>query len=115
MLLSETKPLTFAISFDDIQNRLEASNDIAKVNGFVSESNTVKANLIGTIAASLVTTDTGSTEPAKHAKNIYLKTVVTNTVVQINTDADADNLAAQIAASLKAQLKNNPGGLTVLL
>lgn len=101
--------------FDDIQNRLEASNDIAKVNGFVSESNTVKANLIGTIAASLVTTDTGSTEPAKHAKNIYLKTVVTNTVVQINTDADADNLAAQIAASLKAQLKNNPGGLTVLL
>lgn len=109
---------TFGVKakFDDIQSRLDSSNDIAKVNGFVSESNTVKANLIGIIAASLVKTDSGtSEEPAKHAKNVYLKTVVTNTVVQINTEADADNLAAQIAASLKAQLKNNPGGLTVLL
>ena len=109
---------TFGVKtkFDDIQSRLQVSNDIAKVNGFSSESNTVKANLISIIAASLVTTTTGpSAEPAKHSKNVYLKTVLTNTVVQVNTDEDADNFAAQIAASLKAQLKNNPSGITVLL
>lgn len=109
---------TFGIQtkYDDIITRLKASNDIAKVKSFSAESATVKSGLIAQIAQSLVKAT--PTEPGavpKLSKPVHLNTVVSNKVVQINTDKDITQFMTEIAAALKDQLKNNPGGITVLL
>lgn len=102
--------------YDDIITRLKASNDIAKVKSFSSESATVKSGLIAQIAQSLV--KASPEEPGqtpKLSKPVHLNTVVSNKVVQINSDNDITQFTAEIAAALKDLLKNNPGGITVLL
>jgi hypothetical protein len=109
---------TFGIQskYDDIVNRLDESNDIAKVKSFSAESTTVKSGLVAQIAQSLVkTTPTELGATPKFSKTIHFNTVVTNKVVQINTEDDINQFTAEIAAALKDQLKNNAGGITVLL
>ena len=94
----------------------KVSNDIAKVKSFSSESATVKSGLIAQIAQSLV--KASPEEPGqtpKLSKPVHLNTVVSNKVVQINSDNDITQFTAEIAAALKDLLKNNPGGITVLL
>ena len=109
---------TFGIQtkYDDIITRLKASNDIAKVKSFSAESATVKSGLIAQIAQSLVkATPAEPGQTPKLSMPIHLNTVVSNKVIQINTDDDINQFTTQIAAALKDQLKNNPGGITVLL
>lgn len=109
---------TFGIQtkYDDIITRLKASNDIAKVKSFSAESATVKSGLIAQISQSLVkTTPAEPGQTPKLSMPIHLNTVVSNKVIQINTDDDITKFTAEIAAALKDQLKNNPGGITVLL
>ena len=109
---------TFGIQtkYDDIITRLKASNDIAKVKSFSSESATVKSGLIAQIAQSLVKASPAEPGQAlKLSKPVHLNTVVSNKVVQINSDNDITKLTTELAAALKDQLKNNPGGITVLL
>ena len=102
--------------YDDIITRLKVSNDIAKVKSFSAESATVKSGLIAQIAQSLVKASPAEPGQApKLSKPVHLNTVVSNKVVQINTDDDITQFTAEIAAALKDLLKNNPGGITVLL
>lgn len=104
------------IKYDDILNRLEQSNDIAKVKSFSAESATVKSGLIAQIAQSLVKAT--PVEPGvvpKLSKTVHFNNVLTNKVVQINTEEDINLFTTQIEAALKDQLKNNAGGITVLL
>lgn len=109
---------TFGIQtkYDDILNRLDLSNDIAKVKSFSAESSTVKTGLVAQIAQSLVKATPADPGAApKLSKTIHFNTVLSNKVVQINTEDDIDQFTTQIAAALKDQLKNNAGGITVLL
>lgn len=109
---------TFGVQtkYDDILKRLELSNDIAKVKSFSAESTTVKSGLVAQISQSLVKAT--PTEPGvapKLSKTIHFNTVIANKVVQINSEDDINQFTTQVAAALKDQLKNNPGGITVLL
>lgn len=102
--------------YDDILKRLELSNDIAKVKSFSAESTTVKSGLVAQISQSLVKAT--PTEPGvapKLSKTIHFNTVIANKVVQINSEDDINQFTTQVAAALKDQLKNNPGGIMVLL
>ena len=109
---------TFGVQtkYDDILNRLEQSNDIAKVKSFSAESATVKSGLVALIAQNFVKATPA--EPGavpKLSKTIHFNTVIANKVVQINSEDDINQFTTQIAATLKDQLKNNAGGITVLL
>ena len=102
--------------YDDIINRLEVSNDIAKVKSFSAESTTVKSGLVAQIAQSLVKATPAEPGVApKLSKTVHFNNVLTNKVVQINTEEDINLFTTQIEAALKDQLKNNAGGITVLL
>lgn len=109
---------TFGVQtkYDDILNRLEQSNDIAKVKSFSAESATVKSGLVAQIAQSLIKAT--PTEPGvvpKLSKTLHFNTVIANKVVQINSEDDINQFTTQVAAALKDLLKNNAGGITVLL
>ena len=109
---------TFGIKekYDDILNRLEVSNDIAKVKAFSAESTTVKTGLIAQISQSLIKAKPSQSGQApKLSKPVHFNTVISNKVVQINSEEDIIQFTTEITAALKDQLKNNSGGITVLL
>ena len=72
--------------------------------------------MVAQIAQSLVKATPAEPGAApKLSKTVHFNTVIANKVVQINSEDDINQFTTQVAAALKDQLKNNAGGITVLL
>ncbi|MFA6856054.1 MAG: BREX system P-loop protein BrxC [Treponema sp.] len=108
-------PDTFGVqpAFDELLNKLHRLHDIAGVKAISTESSAVKARLINSILAG--SEQSAATGVKSSVRTVDLRTVVSRPTIEIRTDADADALAREIAAGLKAQLKNSAGGIILLV
>lgn len=115
--LEETFTSKFNQSFNELINKAESCNNIAQINGFRIEADTLKIRFLDEISKEVERirkekADEGEkgeepVEPAKKYRNISIKSINTSSTWKIETKEDLEDYITILKNNLEKQLEEN--------